>query len=252
MIIVLILGLTLRTPISMCVWSLMLLCINVCFAFIVKRNADSRELDNGKLWAVMSFFFSLPVVLLYFIMNFKLGVKPSDKEAKTVQRNAIIMCSVALIISIAITPLFMYEDKQASLQAEYDESSGMAYLNDDGTHYVLYDKMGKVYPYDELYIPLYTKDGKVFMNEGDYYKCGDKVLELSQARVDSEGYFVQVDYDKFEKIVIPEYEYGDYDYYVWKDGRGNYYYDPDDCSWDKDGNLVFRWQELTDFYAKHK
>ena len=120
MIIVLFLGLTLRTPISMCVWSLMLLCINVCLAYSVKRNADSRELDNGKLWAVMSFFFSVPVVALYFLMNKGLGVKPSDKEAKTVQRNAVIMCAVALIISVAITPLFVYENKQANLRAEYE------------------------------------------------------------------------------------------------------------------------------------
>lgn len=252
MIIVLILGLTLRTPISMCVWSLALLGINISLAVIVKYSAESRELDNGKLWAFMTFFFSLPVVLLYFIMNFKLGVKPSDKEAKTVQRNAIIMCSVALIISVAITPLFIYENKQANLRAEYEEAYGMAYLNDDGTHYVLYDKMGKVYPYDELYIPLYTKDGKKYAENDNYYSCGGKTIDVSQVRVDSEGYLSQGDYEKMKEIGIPDYEFDDDYYYVWKDDKGNYYYAPDDCSWDKDGNLVFKSQELTDFYAKHK
>ena len=251
MIIVLFLGLTIRTPISMCIWTLMLLCINVCFAYIVKRNADSRELDNGKLWVVMSFYFSLPVVVFYFLMNKGLGVKPSDKGAKTVQRNAVIMCAVALIISVAITPLFVYENKQANLRAEYENAYGKAYLNADGTHYILYDKMGNEYAYDEYLMPLYTKDGKKYIDDGNCYKCGSKSLDVSQVRVDSEGYLAQGDYEKMKEIGIPDYEFDEDYYYVWKDDKGNYYYNPEDCSWDKDGNLVFKSQELSDFYEEH-
>ena len=236
----------------MCVWSLSLLCINIALASVVKNNADSRELDNGKVWAVMSFFFSLPVVGLYFLMNKGLGVKSSDKGAKTVQRNAVIMCAVALIISVAITPLFVYENKQANLRTEYEEAYKMPYLNAEGTHYVLYDKMGNEYAYDEIFIPLYTKDGKKYIDDGNCYKCGSKSLDVSHVRVDSEGYLAQGDYAKMKEIGIPDYEFEDDYYYVVKDGKGNYFYEPDDCSWDKNGNLVFRSQELTDFYNKNK
>lgn len=252
MIVVLFLGMTYRTPISMCVWSLSLLCINIALASVVKNNADSRELDNGKVWAVMSFFFSLPVVGLYFLMNKGLGVKPSDKGEKTVQRNAVIMCAVALIISVAITPLFVYENKQAKLRTEYEEAYKMPYLNAEGTHYVLYDKMGNEYAYDEICIPLYTKDGKKYEDEGNYFQSSSGVLDLAHVRVDSEGYLAHGDYAKMKEIGIPDYDFEDDYYYVVKDGKGNYFYKPDDCSWDKNGNLVFRSQELTDFYNKNK
>lgn len=273
MIIILLIGLTLRTPFSMCVWSLAMLCVSISFAVIVKNNAESRELDNGKVWAVMSFFFGLPVVALYFLMNIKLGVNPSSNKAKTAQRNAWIVCAVAVVISVSITPLFIYESKQADLQNEYESSEYKAYLNEEGTHYICYDKMGNEYPYDEYEIPFYTRDGVKLTSEdyldyeipsiGDgydydtnyirYVSANGKIrIDYKNAVVDKDGYMVDIPIKTLKEVEIES----DEDYLepsiVYKDKKGNYYYDPDTCSWDKNGNLVFGADELTRFYEEHQ
>ncbi|MBE6719285.1 MAG: hypothetical protein E7571_01345 [Ruminococcaceae bacterium] len=246
-----------------------MLIIHISLAVLVSTNAKAKQRDGGTLWAVFSFFLGVPIALLYFLLNIGLGTENENKKLKNRQRNAIIYICTVLVVAAALTPVYVHEFKQSVLQEEFDSAGRMAYLNADGTHYICYDKIGKTYSVDDCdWIPYYTPDNKALELEDysgevenrdftkDYcrYVSADGKVRIEQDRafINEGGYMVDKDAGKMEEIVIEEYDDSDCAYFIYEDKNGELYFNPADCSWDGDGNLVFESQEITDYVKEHK
>ena len=147
----------------------------------------------------------------------------------------------------------------------------MPYLSEDKSQYLFYDKIGKTYHfYDEEDIPYYTKNKEklteVYDEKDDCYKYMnfDKtiVIDKDNAFIDMDGFMIEKTISVLKEINIPTddsyYTEGLYDgdkepgIYIYCDSKGNLFFEPDYCSWDKDGNLVFRNKDLSEYYEKHK
>ncbi|MBE6742309.1 MAG: hypothetical protein E7570_08430 [Ruminococcaceae bacterium] len=257
---------------------LLVLFFNISLAFFVYSNAKSRQLDNKKTWAVLTGIFGLPIAVLFLLMNIKLGVKNEDKRQKRFQRNALIICAAALVLSSVCYPIYKYEDRKATLNSQYESSLHKPYLNEDESEYIFYDKMGKIYHiYDEEDIPLYTPDetmlkyddysDEVPVNEYDFdkyyirYVSADRstVIDIENALINQDGFIVAMDKSKLICDSIEggegetyEWEYSDEKRNIYHDTNGNLYFEPEDCSWDKNGNLVFRNEYLTEYVKNAK
>ena len=246
-----------------------MLIIHISLAVLVSTNAKAKQRDGGTLWAVFSFFLGVPIALLYFLLNIGLGTENENKKLKNRQRNAIIYICTVLVVATALTPVYVHEYKQSVLQEEFDSAGRMAYLNADGTHYICYDKIGKIYSTDDSdLIPYYTPDNKVLELEDysdevenrdftkDYcrYVSADGKVRIDSERafINADGYMVDKDSGKMEEIVIPDYHDDDFVYFIYEDKNCELYFLPEDSSWDGDGNLVFKPQEITDYVKEHK
>ena len=253
------------TPISACIWTAMFIIYRVSLAVAIAKNAEIRQLDNANVWALITGLFGCPIAGLYFLMNIKLGGIYESEKANKVQKRAMITILAVIIISVAITPLYMRENHEARLKEEFEESIRMAYLNEDETHYICYDKMGNTYSTEyDYWLPLYTESGIKLKPDQDlndefpydytnYISQDGKInIEVDNAFINKNGYVVDIDHTKLEQIEIPAYNDLDDDYWVFEDKNGEMYFNPEDCSWDRDGNLVFKAKEITDFVKEHK
>ena len=244
---------------------------NISLAVFVFNNAKSRRLDNEKVWAILTGIFGLPIAILYFLLNIKLGVKNENVTLKKLQRIPLIICAVALLLLSVIYPVYKYEDKKAILNHQYEDSIHMPYLSEDESQYLFYDKMGKTYHfYDEEDIPYYTKNKEklteVYDEKDDCYKymSNDKkiVIDKGNAFINTDGYMVEKDEIELKVIGVPTHDStysgglidrdDEFGTYAYTDSKGNLFFEPDVCSWDKDGNLVFRNKDLSEYYEKNK
>ncbi len=261
-------------PVTLCVLIILTIIFNISLAVFVNSNAKSRNLDNGKIWAILTFFFGLIPAVLYFVLNIKLGTKNKDKKEKKLQKITLIICAATIALSSVSYPIYNYEIKKDTLKSEYEGSMHMPYLNEDESHFVFYDKLGKKYDYiDEEAMPYYTIKGvEFFMDYENLDALDDQdthliliskdekiVIPEEKAAVNSDGYLVELDKSKLKKDEVPpdDYSYEDWeDYdeykYVYSDNKGSLYFEPKDCSWDKSGNLVFKSKSLTNYYNEHK
>ena len=262
-------------PVTLCVLIILTIIFNISLAVFVNSNAKSRNLDNGKIWAILTFFFCLIPAVLYFVLNIKLGTKNKDKKEKKLQKITLIICAATIALSSVSYPIYNYEIKKDTLKSEYEGSMHMPYLNEDESHFVFYDKLGKKYDYiDEDAMPYYTiKGDEFFMDYENLDALDDQdthliliskdekiVIPEEKAAVNSDGYLVELDKSKLKKDEVPPDDYSydedweDYDEYkyVYSDSKGSLYFEPKDCSWDKSGNLVFKSKSLTNYYNKHK
>jgi hypothetical protein len=244
---------------------------NISLAFFIFNNAKRRQLDNERIWALLTGVFGLPVAILYLLMNIKLGVKNEDVPLKKLQKRTLIICAAVLVISTVIYPVYKYEDKKVILNHQYEDSIHMPYLSEDESQYLFYDKTGKVYHfYDEENIPYYTENGEKLTEEYDEeddcykYMSSDKriVIEKGNAFIDADGNMVEKEEIELKMIGVPTddstYSGGlidrddEFGTYAYTDSKGNLFFDPDECSWDKNGNLVFRNENLSKYYEKNK
>ena len=250
-------------PISMSLFTAALIVLHIGLAKWVNENAKCRELDNRTLWTVFTLLFGVLLAVLYVLLHLKLGKKNRFTKA---QRNAVILCGVSVAIFLAAAPVFQYERAKDLLEDEKDSFDKVCYLNEDGTHYVTYDKMGKVYDFEtEDALLYYTRDGDAYVYEwGDFlvstdeewivkakkyndeqiYLCKEKHIArgAEDCFVDEDGYFV------FDLSLHPYYGNDEYDFpLLYYDDDGNLFYLPEDCSWDKDGNLVFAGEQFRNF-----
>lgn len=110
--------------------------------------------------------------------------------------------------------------------------------NDDGI-YVFCDKKGNEYKLSEAYrMCYYDRNGKVY--DDNSFDSDDSYY------IDEDGYLVKLEGEincvsswKDEYASVTEFD-------IWYDNYGNLYYNPYDCSWDKNGNLIFVNETLND------
>ncbi len=206
-----------------------------CIAFILYRislsytiflNAKRRKLDNPVYWAMISFFAGTVAAVLYRIINTGAGKKSKPETSKAISLTAFFIVSAMLFAGSGLT--YNYESAYA-----YQHSSDTV-IYKKGMKYIAYDKMGNEHNVLDLVnngfdfgldkVPIYTREGKKAE-----YPC----------YVDKDGYALS-DYNE-EDIEERRYVLSDEDadYYVYFDKDKNICYSYYDCSWDKDGNLIF-------------
>ncbi|MGN0523338.1 MAG: hypothetical protein ACI4IG_03590 [Eubacterium sp.] len=207
--------------------------LRVLYSYTVFINAKRRKLDIPVYWAIMSFIAGTIAFVLYFAVNYKLGEKEKPKKHQIVSLSLAFGLIICMFISAI--PLSMYEKIQYIEEYEETVIERVGPLK-----YVTYDKMGNEYDVLDLCrkdyysyeddswredVPVYTRDGEKDENSNQYL-------------IDSDGYAVYRLYiGDFEERRYDSY---DYCYYVYFDKEHNIYYDSYVCSWDKDGNLVFK------------
>lgn len=211
-----------------CYISLVLIFVSVMLIRLVESytvfvNARRRNLDVPVFWASITLVTGFLSFLLYFVINYGLGEKSKPIKQRVVALSASAVIAVFLVV-VSI-PVGIIEDFYHSY--EYSDTV----IEKQGLlKYVTYDKMGNEYNAipivlddDNELIPCYTSDGER-LDIYDFYK------------IDKNGYAIK-NCDNFEER---KYDALQGVYYVYFDEDHNIYYDRYNCSWDKDGNLIFK------------
>lgn len=203
---------------------LAILLLRIAYSYTVFLNAKRRGLDTPVYWAVMSFVAGTIAFILYFAVNAKQGEKskPKKRQVSTIAVSYVLvvfMLASSVPVGIAETTL------------DYVNYSNTAFEKIGFMKYATYDKMGNEYSafklandgYEEYYVVCYLEDGT-------------KVSQSRYYLINSDGYAV-LDCEDFEERF---YETDENYYSAFFDEEHNIYYSSSDCSWDKDGNLVFK------------
>ena len=200
------------------------LLLRIAYSYTVFLNAKRRELDTPVYWAVISFVAGTIAFILYFPVNAKQGEKskPKKQQAATI---AVSYVLVVLLLALSV-PV-----RIAEMTLDYVDYSNTVVEKTGFLQYVTYDKMGNEYSVfklanddtEEYYVPCYLEDGT-------------KVGTYQYYLINRDGYAV-LNCDDFEERF---YDTDEYYYSAFFDDEHNIYYSPSDCSWDKDGNLVFK------------
>lgn len=206
--------------------------IRVLLTYIVYTNAKRRELDNPVFWGVITLFTGIVSVILFFAFNINLGKKSKpEKKHKVIVASTLAVC-VCLVISSAVVGHFKtIEDTVENCNSVVEKIAPYKY--------VTYDKSGKQYDIMDIYLFDYwdsecKKEGSIDI----YDRNGEKLDSEIEIYVNSDGYGIsKLDAKNFQKRYYED-EY--YTYTVYFDNEHNIYYDDEDCSWDKNGNLIFK------------
>lgn len=204
-----------------------------------------KKIENSKTWGIFTVIFGLFVVLLCFIINRTVG-EPID-EKKSLIKKYLINAIVFGVISVALIPLEEHVNNnfiayKSIMMLGYDK---VLYFDEENNEYFCYDKQGNVYTTDNIdEFKYYDSKGDSYVESsqemGYYCTKRDITIEYGCACIDESGNIVELESE------FHEFSIGDY-CIVYYDDEGNLYYYPDDCSWDKNGNLVFGDTELSEF-----
>lgn len=208
------------------------LIIRVLLSYIVYTNAKRRELDNPVFWGVITLFAGLVSLILYFSFNIKLGKKSKPKKKhKIIVASALAICLCLVISSGVIGHFHRIEDTAENCDSVVEKIAPYKY--------VTYDKNGRQYDIMDLYSYDYWDSECSKENNIDIYdRNGKKLDDEIGIYVDSDGYGIsELDAKDFQKRC---YENDYYLYTVYFDNEHNIYYDDEDCSWDKNGKLIFK------------
>ena len=203
---------------------LALLLLRITYSYTVFLNAKRRGLDTPVYWAVMSFVAGTIAFILYFIVNAKQGEKSKPKKQQAV---SIAVSYLLVVILFALSVPVRY----AEITLDYVKYSNAVVEKTGFMQYVTYDKMGNEYSAFKLAI---DEDGEYYVPS--YLEDGTQVSESQYYLINSDGYAV-LDCRDFEERF---YETDEYYCYAFFDDEHNIYYSSGECSWDKDGNLVFK------------
>ena len=259
-----------RAPISVITALIMCLTLRISLGILIMQQSKTRELDGGRLWAAFTIVFSAILGVLYLLINKNIGTTSDNPNYKKHQRYLIIICLLAVAVIAACYPVFKYESNKSALKEAYDCSVHVPFLNEDNTGYDYYDKMGVKYDeLNEISIPYYSENGVKYHCEDDNDSMVDDaayldtdysdynfvsedrsiIINQKNALINDKGYLVEADISKLKETKISS---NGYTSYVYTDNNGNLFFKPDDCSWDKDGNLVFKSEELSEYYKNAK
>lgn len=236
---------------------LIIVCTFVYRIYLAKSVAlvlGAKKIENVKTWKILAFIFGLIPVVICFFINLNVGEKINNEKVKKLIKKYIINAVVFGLLFLIFQP---FQDAYLIKQNLYYNRTTMeifhkTFYDDELKQYVCYDKKGNVYSYDDKYdnIKLYDKDGYAYEhdNEDDYnyysYDAKKKVM-YSSAYIDENGYFVAK--DNLNDYMYYDEEYMDTYCLFSYDGDKNIYFPPDYCSWDKNGNLIFKNEDIQGF-----
>ena len=215
--------------------TLIFVLFRIFYAFTVYVNAKRRQLDNPVFWSVFNVAFGLIAFIMFFAVNAGQGIKNKRIPAQTISLTVLLAVSVILT---AVYPVFkIYE---TAMEYRYSQDSYVEKQNI--FKYVTYDKMGNEYnvfklqygnmiDYGDYYYLDYASSGSGIKY---YYENGQEVKNESLVLIGEDGYAVNLDVNYDD---LRTFNSGEVYLDVYFDEEGKKYYNPYDCSWDKDGNL---------------
>lgn len=224
----------------------------------VYYDAKSRGDSVAKIWGVLTFFFGVISIIVFLILRKKNTGKDTYAHKKF---KLSVVFLVFVFVFLVVYTFGVYP--KASDYLENLSNSDFKYSGSDVVYYevdgksVAYDKMGNAYTYENYYdIKYYTKDGLTFGRYSDEnaesvdnagyvcYDTGEKYSDLSSSYdffIGEDGYLYvyegRTQCEEWNIFSPDEDEMNDFIYYT-KDGM--IMYSVEDCSWDKDGNLVLK------------
>lgn len=233
----------------------------------VYYDAKSREDSIANIWGVLTFLFGMVSVIIFLVLR----KKNTEKDAYAFKKfKSSIVFLVFVFVLVLVYAFGVYPKASSYLKSL--ESSDFKYSGSDVVYYeadgenVAYDKMGNAYTYENYYddFKYYTKDGLTYgryCDEDDEsidnagYICYETNQKYSDGHFDYDFFIGEDGYlyvyeggtqcEEWNIYSPDEDEMNDFIFYT-KDGM--IMYSVEDCSWDKNGNLVlnndFKYKDL--------
>lgn len=211
--------------------SLLFIMHRVLCCFIVYKNAKRRELDNPVFWGIVSLFTGVICVAIYFLFNVGIGNKQKPKKTYLLSILSCICVGIS-VFSIATTLNFLEVTSSTAIESNtvFDKHSPF--------EYVTYDKVGNEYNLLDLYDFNFWGEREGYKSPDVYSKDGKKLATEEDIIIDSDGYgHLEDEFKNLERRKLIKNEMY---YTAYFDEKHNIYYDLFDCSWDKNGNLIFK------------
>jgi hypothetical protein len=76
-------GMSIAVIISICCGFIFYFGIDILLAFLVYRDAQKNKVDNAVLWAILTLFFNLVIILVYFLAIRPEAIRKLEATTKT-------------------------------------------------------------------------------------------------------------------------------------------------------------------------
>ncbi len=156
----------------------------------IYKDAKAKSYSFVWLWVAASYFWPLPVRLVYFLFHRYITKKELTVKVDPVRQHQgylyLLMAALVYILSVVVM-----------IASAFSLGGGIVRsLADDEPLIVSYDRNGTEYPYT-YHVPFYDRDGNVYRYDADrstffqsYYSDGEGTLyERARCYVDEDGYF---------------------------------------------------------------
>ncbi len=244
-------------PFSFTIIMVIIIIYRIIFAQFVYKSAKSKSVNNEKLWGIISFFLGLVGIVIFLFYNNK---KYDVYSKKLLLSKWMISFGACIVLCLFLIPLHNYEVEEWEYNSNETKCSKVVFKNENGDN-VFYDKVGNEYlvsnskfDYDgiDYNFKYYSENGDIYFydydltdsNDEPKYLCNETgdIIFSDNAYINSDGYLTEQNYD-----TLTEHEICDDPYKAVYLCGDDLYYNPYDCSWDSDGNLVFKNDLLNEF-----